>query len=61
MQKLESSIAADSKNFLGEILLYPAALSKYGNFELSDFAAGLPERVESCFSLGFNEQLWSNH
>ena len=43
LQKLESSIAADSKNFLGEILIYPAALSKYGNFELSDFAAGLPD------------------
>ena len=43
LQKLESSIAADSKNFLGEILIYPAALSKYGNFELSDLAAGLPD------------------
>ena len=43
LQKLESSIAADSKNFLGEILIYPAALSKYGNFELSDFATGLPD------------------
>ena len=43
LQKLESSIAADSKNFLGEFLIYPAALSKYGNFELSDFAAGLPD------------------